>query len=548
MISLLTYWRTIRHLRGQQISARLRRFLPQSATPIGSPLPTRAHSGSFGESIQRPGPLRRDNCFRFLNRSGRITTSADWNDHAQSKLWLYNLHYFEWLREAAAPERVVEDGAWLDRWIADNPVARGAGWDAYPISLRTVNWIIWFLTFGRGTRSHFESLAMQARHLTRSIEYHLCGNHLLANATALVFAGTFFDGAEADRWRDQGLELLGHEVQEQILSDGAHFELSPMYHSLILEAALDLLGLAFAYPHVLAKPMAAIGLTEVASRMAQWLTAVQHPDGQIPYFNDAAFGIAPSPGELLSYARRRGAIAHRCDDRLLVLQPSGFAILSRPPFHVIFDCGRIGPDYLPGHSHADTLSFELSLGCDRVISNSGTSTYEPGREREWERSTSAHATVEIDGVSSAETWGSFRVGRRPNVAPVKFGMDQLLDWVEARHEGFRHLPGRPIHRRRMTVTAEQVCIHDRIEGAGVHSVRGFLPIHPGVSFERLANSHFRLTSPSKRTVEIVIEGPIETTVQPGRIALGFGATVVRPSIEWRWRGALPISIETRFDL
>jgi len=441
---------------------------------------------------------------------------------------------------------VADDAAWLDRWIADNPVGRGAGWEPYPISLRTVNWIIWFMTFDRGTQSHFESLATQVRHLMRSIEYHLCGNHLLANATALVFAGTFFQGPEADNWRCRGLELLEDQIREQILADGAHFELSPMYHSLILEGVLDLLGLGRAYSDVLAEPIAAMGLREVACRMAQWLAHIRHPDGQIPYFNDAAFGIAPEPGDLLSYAKRQGVVGNYSNDHLTVLRPSGLAIFSRPPFHVIFDCGRIGPDYLPAHAHADTLSFELSLGGNRLISNSGTSTYERGGEREWERSTSAHATVEVDGVSSAETWATFRVGRRPNVGPLQFEADQRLDWVETWHDGFRHLPGLPIHRRRITAMAGEICIADWVEGSGVHSIRGILPIHPDVHIEKLNEKAFKLRSPGGLTAELVIDGPAEATATTGRIALGFGFTVPRPLIEWRWRGTLPISVETRF--
>lgn len=548
MTSPATYWRTIRHLRRKQVLARLRRIVPQLSSAAGPQLPIRAPQASFGEFIRRTDPIRTGDSFRFLNRACNIRTSADWNSHEQSKLWLYNLHYFEWLREAAGAERITEDAAWLDRWIADNPVGLGAGWDPYPISLRTVNWIIWFMTFGHGTQSHFNSLAAQIRHLTRSIEYHLGGNHLLANATALVFAGTFFEGPEADGWRTCGLKLLDDQIREQILADGAHFELSPMYHSLILEGMLDLLGLGRAYPYVLDEPITAIGLKEVAGRMAQWLATIRHPDGQIPYYNDAAFGIAPAPGDLLSYAKRRGTPGGGSVNHLTVLEPSGFAILSRPPFHVIFDCGRIGPDYLPAHAHADTLSFELSLDGDRLISNSGTSTYECGSERERERSTAAHATVEIDGVSSAETWASFRVGRRPNVAPVQFWTDKHLDWVETWHDGFRYLPGSPIHRRRIMATTGQVCVADWIDGGGVHSIRGILPIHPGVTAEKLAEKKFRLGPPSGQPIELVIDGPVEVIATTGMFAPAFGLAVPRPLIEWRLRGALPISVETRLSI
>jgi uncharacterized heparinase superfamily protein len=90
-----------------------------------------------------------------------------------------------------------------------------------------------------------ESLAVQARWLRRHIEWHLLGNHLFVNAKALVFAGLFFAGDEAAEWLAQGSERFWvREVPEQVLPDGGHFELSPMYHAIILEDVLDLLNAA----------------------------------------------------------------------------------------------------------------------------------------------------------------------------------------------------------------------------------------------------------------------------------------------------------------
>jgi hypothetical protein len=43
--------------------------------------------------------------------------------------------------------------------------------------------------------------------------------------------------------------------------------------------------------------------------MHAWLAAMCHPDGEIVLFNDSAFGIAPSPVELDSYADRLGVEA-----------------------------------------------------------------------------------------------------------------------------------------------------------------------------------------------------------------------------------------------
>jgi uncharacterized heparinase superfamily protein len=59
----------------------------------------------------------------------------------------------------------------------------------------------------------------------------------------------------------------------------------------------------------------------------------------------------------------------------------------------LLDVAPIGPDYQPGHAHADTLSFELSLFGQRLLVNSGTSEYEISPVRQYERSTKAHNTV-----------------------------------------------------------------------------------------------------------------------------------------------------------
>ena len=69
-------------------------------------------------------------------------------------------------------------------------------------------------------------------------------------------------------------------------------------------------------------------------------------------------------------------------------------------------------EVVEGHGHADVLSLEVSLDGRRLVTNGGTSSYANDAVRDDERSTSAHATVEIDGYSSSEVWASFRVGRR----------------------------------------------------------------------------------------------------------------------------------------
>ena len=169
---------------------------------------------------------------------------ADWQRADLEKLWLYNLHYFDDLRARDAAGRRAEQRALLERWVRENPPGMGVGWEPYPCSLRIVNWIKWALAGGELGPALEQSLALQAEHLSRHVEHHLQGNHLLANAKGLAFAGLFFSGAAAQRWLAAAVALLERQLPEQILADGGHCERSPMYHALVLEDLLDLINLS----------------------------------------------------------------------------------------------------------------------------------------------------------------------------------------------------------------------------------------------------------------------------------------------------------------
>ena len=62
--------------------------------------------------------------------------------------------------------------------------------------------------------------------------------------------------------------------------------------------------------------------------------------------------------------------------KLNYLKESGFIIVTDKLFKIILDVGSIGPNYIPGHAHADTLSFEMCFKNDKFIVNSGISTYQ----------------------------------------------------------------------------------------------------------------------------------------------------------------------------
>jgi len=458
--------------------------------------------------------------FRFLNVEYPLESAADWNHPQRPKLWLYNLHYFDDLCAADSTSRHAAHLVLINRWITENPPAVGNGWEPYPLSLRIVNWIKWVLAGNELSTEALHSLAVQTRYLYQRLEYHLLGNHLWTNAKALVFAGLFFTGDEACAWLRRGLKILDVEVPEQILEDGGHFERSPMYHAIILDDLLDLINLFRAYGREI--PAAWL---ETHVRMRAWLIALSHPDGEIALFNDAAFGVAPCWKKLDAYAGRLGIACQSYPPNPITRFPdTGYSRCEQGPAVLLLDVAPVGPDYLPGHAHADTLTFELSLFGQRVFVDSGTSTYEKTAERERQRGTAAHNTLTVDGENSTEVWGGFRVARRAYPLDLKCGMTTKGIFVDCAHDGYRRLPGKVVHRRRWDLVEGGLTLSDRLEGSfGLAQARFHL--HPDVRVTAVEGEGFRLALADGHKVEVRVTGADTLHVERTTWHPAFGVTM-----------------------
>lgn len=226
--------------------------------------------------------------FRFLNRE--IDCSSTWFPGDGSALWLYNLHYCAWLQQVHDSRE--QDELILD-WITNVPPGHSIAWHPYPVSLRICNWT-WFLSSLQSASSNTvfaESLYSQLQFLSRNLEYDVLGNHLIENAKALVVGGAYF-GSQTEI--ELGLKVLREQLAEQVLSDGGHYERSPMYHAIVLA---DLLAVGFALcssDHTVPR-----WLSSVLENMAAFLRGIMEDDGSLPLFNDSADRIAPDPIQLV---------------------------------------------------------------------------------------------------------------------------------------------------------------------------------------------------------------------------------------------------------
>lgn len=470
---------TLRYLKPIQVTNRIQRKLfPPKFRRVTAPGSPRKVTGRWQSVGHRSPSLVNAETIRVFQDELPLKVAADWNDPRLSHLVRYNLHYFDDLAADEAASRASWHHRLIDRWIAENPVGEGAGWEPYPLSLRIVNWIKWQLG-GQTLKPHqLDSLATQTEALVEQLEFHLLANHLLANTKALIFAGCFFSGARAERWLEQGTRLMRREIEEQVLADGGHFELSPMYHSIILEDVLDVIHLAQAYPDLSNRVPELIA---VAERMRAWLATMCHGDGQISFFNDAAFEIAVPPCSLEQYAKRLGLPPCPApSEGITHLPDSGYVRLQKDGAVLIVDVAEVGPDYQPGHAHADTLSFELSVGDQRLLVNSGTSLYGVDDERKRQRSTAAHNSVEVDGKNSSDIWSGFRVGQRARPGPVHVEEKNHTLVVTGQHDGYRRLPGRVVHHRHWELATGELQVADRLEGRFDKAV-AFYHLHPSLT-------------------------------------------------------------------
>ena len=508
-----------------------------------------------GVSMQPPfvatTPPDREHEFRFLNVAKPFSRGkVDWTSTDMTRLWRYNLHYFDYILDAGRSIETLSD--LISDWVKHNPMGAGEGWEPYTVSLRIVNWIKLFLR--EDFREHVqaiwvESLYRQALWLERNIEFHILANHYLKNGKALFYVGLFFEGADADRWLRKGSKILVEEAHEQILRDGGHFERSPMYHSIVVEDYLDTLNLAASCPGSV--PVREIDLLRgKATQALNFLHDICLLDGNIPLFNDSALGIAPSFAALAQYAERLFGYKRPSHGQGLQVSPhdcSGYFVIRSLDDMLVVDCGEVGPDYQAGHAHCDTLSFELVSDGRAIIVDSGVYDYENSEMRRYVRSTRAHNTAMIDGCEQSEVWDIFRVARRAR--PIRATIEKIGE-SKARfsgsHDGFRRLRGRPVLMRTIEYETDGIwTVVDTFSGKGDHRVESFVHLHPDLN-ARCVGSIISLTLSSSRVVaEIEVLNASEIALEKGWYCPEFGMRLENTVIRLSSSGPLPQSLGYR---
>jgi hypothetical protein len=438
--------------------------------------------------------------FTFLNQK-KTFQDIDWNYLSYGKLWNYNLNYFNYLEQS---DLLKKDGLILiNDYILKSSNIK-CGLDPYPTSLRIINWIK-FISKNKIFDENIDLFIYNdLMALRKSLEFHLLGNHLLENAFSLLFGAYYF---RDDRTYRRSKKILTRELDEQTLNDGGHFELSPMYHQIILYKLIDCIqliefnewkddGLLFI-------------LKEKASNMLSWLDMITYKNGSIPLLNDSANDIAPLSKDIFSYANDLNISWSNTN-----LSDSGYRKWNDNNTEIIIDIGQVGPDYIPSHAHADTFNFEFYYKKNPIIVDSSISTYEKNSKRELDRSTKSHNTISIDDLNSSEVWAGFRVAKRAKVHSIK----ETKNLIEASHSGFKEIGAN--HKRKFKKFDGLFSVEDYIDSKKDHKIESYLHFHPNCD---IVYSENIITIDSE--LKIIFNGYSDLFLEKYNYNLGFNKVI-----------------------
>ena len=473
----------------------------------------------------------------------------------------------------------------FDDWMHANPYGYGVNWAvAMEPAMRIFTWTWFFHVFSESqawTDAEFRARFMakifrQSVFVSRHIEnWGIGGNHLIADAAALVVAGLYFgDAPEPKRWQARGWRILCGELESQVLADGVDVEASLAYHRLVFE----LLYWAAAYRIANGLEVPSF-YRDTLSRMAEFSGAATAPDGCVPAWGDSddarvfTFGTqpvrdhrylaalqlaleghedpietAPSVASEVAWSigiERIGLRRNEGTSEGRAFDDGGICVLRGSDDHVFFDCGPVGFGGRGGHGHNDCLGFDAVLDGVPVITDSGTYGY--SADVEWRnrfRGTAAHATPMIDNAEqnrilpAPDLW-RMHADTDPEIRRCQFGAN--LDLVEASHSGYQRLP-QPVTVVRTIVLDKQnhrLIVADKFEGQGRHLVDVNYPLAPNAKVVVQEAGWFRVEVDGK-TFDLAVPSfrPWKGTVEEGWYSPRYGERVSRPVIRFHLSGEL----------
>lgn len=476
-------------------------------------------------------------------------------------------------------------------WQQSNPYPLGVNWaSALEVAFRSLSWL-WIRQLMAGCESFtaaFETGLLRAlqwngRYIERYLSTYFSPNtHLLGEAVALFFIGTLCpEIPSAERWRQAGWNIILNEAQRQVRPDGVYFEQALYYHVYALDFFLH------------ARTLAALNDSKIPAefdsglrKMLDFVQALSQ-SGPPASFGDDDGGRVFNPrrnrvehmtdplaiGAVLYESEQYAAAGTLTEESVWLLGERAIEKFEgetpRPiPCSKAFESGGIylmadrepcprqmmvdgGPQGIghSSHGHADALSIQLSVDGQRILVDPGSCVYISDTDaRNLFRGTSAHNTIQVDGLDQAVPENPFAWSSIPRVQAERWLAGETFDLFIGSHDGYRRLPD-PVLHRRMVFHAKGGfwLVRDILEGQQPHSLQSFWHFAPGLTVREEAEAIVveRPASPSDGGPAVALallpaQGPAWTTkLRSGLVSPAYGATQPAPVVCFSATAPLP---------
>jgi uncharacterized heparinase superfamily protein len=385
----------------------------------------------------------------------KMTSGTPWQANPPNRQWAENLHGFSWLWHfnAKPGKDTSRHARWLIKtWLDEHKKCRGLAWRPQVLARRLISWyanwplitegadMIWRSTLLR-------SMARQAKHLHRTAKSTPDGLAKLEAALGLTLTGIAMPNQS--KCYERGLSLLARELASQVTADGAHVSRSPETLLMLLCDLLMLREAMFAGGHQVPSR-----LQHTIDRMAPAVDFFRHGDGHLSLFNDGGIGEESAIEKALAGDETKPtALSH--------LPYSGFHRFKAKRTLVLVDTGTPPRGAHSLGAHAGCLSFEMSAGRHRLITNCGALTVQGPNWHQAMRATAAHSTLGLDTRSSAQFIDHGlavkllgpRLSNGPSDVESARHEKDIGIWLDASHDGYL-APYGLLHARRLFLSAD----------------------------------------------------------------------------------------------
>jgi uncharacterized heparinase superfamily protein len=477
--------------------------------------------------------------------------------------WARALYGFGWLRHMRAADSALARAnarSLVKEFLARRSTPlRGPAWDVDVTARRTLAWLSQSPMLLEGADYEFARRFLRVLTkgyflLQRRIDTAWPGEARLNAAIAMTSFAICAQGGGF--LLKKAVKTLQDQLARQILADGGAIDRNPQT---LLDLMFNLLPLRQAFSARGQAPPPE--LLRAIDRMGPALRMFRHSDGSLALFNGMGVTAPDRVAIALSYEQARG-------QPIFNARYSGYQRLEAGDAIVLIDAGPSPPPLHAGSAHAGCLSFEFSLGFDRIVINCGNPGPRRADMRQSARTTAAHSTLSLDDAASclfgfqmgAPAWLADKILVGPQNVPVAREDGSLGAQVLASHDGYARRFGF-FHERRWRLEADGMRLsgRDRLipvaetPAANVNYAIRF-HIHPAVTLTLFADgATIQLETPSGAKLVFDAGGlplAIEESIffaasegpRPCEQIVIYGASADIDEIEWSFTRKKPAAM------